>query len=239
MDEADAALTSTPQSMKVSSGSVKLWAVSTNTSALYSFLDELTKVGPTLIGPRDGTLVEINPVSGVAYDVAFTWERPSKAKIYDLKVALDPDFLETLGAPASDSTGETTDSEISVVVPGSQFMPETTYYWRVRVNLDGPVKSQYSDTRSFTIGELPEAMEPVIIEQPPAPVISVPPTPEIVIEPPEIVLPAPQPVPEIVIPEAPAAPAPITPAYIWAIIIIGAILVIALVVLIIRTRRPV
>jgi type II secretory pathway pseudopilin PulG len=237
MDEVDAALTATPQSMEVSSGSVKLWAVSTNTSALYSFLDELTKVGPTLIGPRDGTLVEINPVSGVAYDVAFTWERPSKAKIYDLKIALDPDFLETLSA--STTTSSTTDAEIAEVIEGKYFMPETTYYWRVRVNIDGPVKSQYSSTRSFSIGALPEAMEPVVIEQPPAPVISVPPTPEIVIEPPEIVLPAPQPVPEIVIPEAPAAPAPITPAYIWAIIIIGAILVIALVVLIIRTRRPV
>jgi hypothetical protein len=237
MDEDVQQFDATPQSLKVSSGSVKLWAVDTATAQLYSFTDELTDVGPTLIGPRDGTLVEINPVSGVAYDVAFTWERPSKAKIYDLKIALDPDFLETLSA--STTTSSTTDAEIAEVIEGKYFMPETTYYWRVRVNIDGPVKSQYSETRSFSIGALPEAMEPVVIEQPPAPVISVPPTPEIVIEPPEIVLPAPQPVPEIVIPEAPAAPAPITPAYIWAIIIIGAILVIALVVLIIRTRRPV
>ena len=239
MAEDNQAFSGQPQSLKVSSGSVKLWAIDRNTAALYSFTDELTTVGPTLIGPRDGTKVEINPVSGVAYDVAFTWERPSKAKIYDLKIALDSDFLEGLGN-AGTTTGSTTDAEISEVVSGSHFMPETTYYWRVRVNIDGPVKSAYSETRSFTIGALPEQLEPVVIEQPPAPVISVPPAPAITITPPQIVLPPqPAPPPEIVIPAPPAAPAPVTPAFIWAIVVIGAILVIALVVLIIRTRRPV
>jgi len=240
MAEDNQAFSGQPQSLKVSSGSVKLWAIDRNTAALYSFTDELTDIGPTLLGPRDGTLVEINPVSGVAYDVAFTWERPSKAKIYDLKIALDSGFLE--GLSASTSTSSTTDAEISQVIEGKYFMPDTTYYWRVRVNIDGPVKSAYSETRSFTIGELPEAMEPVIIEQAPAPVVQVPQQP-ITVEVPDIVVELPpeavQPAPSIVIPEAPAAPAPITPAYIWAIIIIGAILVIALVVLIIRTRRPV
>jgi hypothetical protein len=38
----------------------------------------------------------------------------------------------------------------------------------------------------------------------------------------------------------PAAPAPIeTPAYIWVIIAIGAVLVIAVIVLVVRTRRVV
>jgi hypothetical protein len=228
-----------PQALKASSGSVKLWAVDTATAALYSYLDELTDIGPTLIGPADGTLVDINPVSGVAYDVAFSWERPSKATIYDLKIALDSDFLEVLSA--STSTSSTTDAEVSKVIEGSNFMPETTYYWRVRVNIDGPVKSQYSETRSFSIGALPEAVAPVVIEQPPAPVIQVPPSPAITITPPEIVLPpeAFEKPPEVVIPPAPAAPAPVTPAYIWAIVIIGAILVIAVIVLIVRTRRPV
>jgi hypothetical protein len=46
--------------------------------------------------------------------------------------------------------------------------------------------------------------------------------------------PAPKPTPPVVLPPAPA---PITPAYIWAIIIIGAVLVICVIVLIVRTRR--
>jgi hypothetical protein len=53
-------------------------------------------------------------------------------------------------------------------------------------------------------------------------------------EPPVVVEPTPP--PQIVLPEQPA---PITPAYIWAIVIIGAILVIAVIVLIVRTRRVV
>jgi len=185
----------------------------------------------------------MNPVSGKANAVALTWERPSKAKIYDVKIALDSGFTEIV---RSITTSSTTDDPVSVVVgPDTDytvaFASETTYYWRVRVNIAGPVKSPYSETRSFTIGTLPEIpVTPVEVVIPPPPVISVPEAPSITITPPEIVLPpAPAPPPEIVIPPAPAPPAPITPVYIWAIIIIGAILVIAVVVLIIRTRRPV
>jgi len=234
MYKSDQLFDATPQSLKVSEGS--LWSVDSATAALYVYSDTLVSVGPTLLSPADGFTDNINRVSGYPYDIAFTWERPSKAKIYDLRVAQDSSFTETIYKA---TTSSTTDAEISEVASGTEFMPGTTYYWRVRVNIAGPVKSPWSETRTFTVGELPEAQAPVIIEQPPAPVIQVPPQAPITIQPPEIVLPAPQAVPEIVIPAPPAAPAPITPAYIWAIIIIGAILVIAVVVLIVRTRRPV
>ena len=47
-----------------------------------------------------------------------------------------------------------------------------------------------------------------------------------------------QPAPVVTVnPTIPAAPAPSTPAYVWVIIVIGAILVIAVIVLIVRTRR--
>jgi hypothetical protein len=232
-------LKAAPQSLKVSSGSAKLWAVTTSGSALYTYTDELILAGPTLVSPADNAEIRINPISGLSYDAALTWERPSKAKIYDVQVALDSGFVEKI---YTNTTSSTTDSTISDVVGGVKFMPETTYYWRVRVNGAGPVKSPWSETRTFTVLDLPEVGgPPVVIEQPPAPVIAVPPTPEIVIEVPEIVLPPQpaQPAPEIVIPAAPA-PAPAVPT--WAllvIIIIGAVLVIALIILIIRTRRPV
>ena len=45
--------------------------------------------------------------------------------------------------------------------------------------------------------------------------------------------------PPVVIPPAPPAPAPITPAFIWAIIGIGALLIIVVIILIVRTRRTV
>jgi len=49
--------------------------------------------------------------------------------------------------------------------------------------------------------------------------------------------PAPAPGPPITIPPAVPAPEPITPSYIWGIIAIGAVLVIVVIVLIVRTRR--
>jgi hypothetical protein len=58
------------------------------------------------------------------------------------------------------------------------------------------------------------------------------------VPPPVINIPAPPPAQEIVIPPAPT-PEEIAPGYIWAIIIIGAVLVIAVIVLIVRTRRTV
>jgi len=91
----------------------------------------------------------------------------------------------------------------------------TTYYWRVRaVKTGSGITTTYSNwvEGSFTTMGEPAgpAAPPVVIQQTPAPQIN--------------------------IPQAPA-PEYITPAYIWAVIIIGALLVIALIVLIVRTRR--
>ena len=183
----------------------------------------------------------MNPVSGKAYDVALTWERPSKAKRYELQVALDSGFAEKIagGTITVPSTANTTASSVSYVLDGSNLMPGTTYYWRVRVKGDSPVKSPWSSTRTFTVGTLPEEAPPVVVEQAPPPVIEVPPAPEITLQPPEIVLPEPPPAQEIVIPAPVQAPPPIPSWALYVIIIIGAVLVIALIVLIMRTRRPV
>lgn len=229
--------------LKLSAGSVNVWAVDSTTELFYYYIDAATETGPTLLGPGDGADVMVNPVSGGTYTISFTWERLSKATKYNLVIALGSDFEEVVvnyagtTAPAVISD---TGSIAAQVVAGTVFMPETTYYWRVRLASDGPVYSPWSEVRSFTIGELPEAVAPVIIEQPPAPVIQVPPAPAITITPPEIVLPAPPPAPpEIVIPSAPAPTPPVPQWALMVIIIIGAVLVIALIVLIMRTRRPV
>jgi len=240
---------SLPSTLKasVSAEVTKLWTIDTTGAQLFSYKDTLAIVGPSSRTPADGADVSMNWVSGESFHVTLTWETPSDSITkYNLRVALDTGFDEEVLSSDGDIEGDWDEGDVvsAVCGPGAaypiSFMPNTTYYWRVRVDGEGPVKSAWSEVRSFEIGELPEQLEPVIIQQPPAPVISVPPAPAITIEPPEIVLPpAPAPPPDIVIPSPPAAPAPITPAFIWAIVIIGAILVIALVVLIIRTRRPV
>jgi len=241
MQSAGEQFKATPQALKVSSGSTKLWAVDKSAPALYVYTDWIATEGITLTAPSDGSVVAVNPVSGGTYTVALSWDRLSKSKIYDYQVALDSGFVEKV---VSESTDSTTSSTVSVVINTGDtlgaLMPGTKYYWRVRTNIAGPVRSPWSATRSFTVGELPEAQPPVVIQQPPAPVIEVPPAPSITLQPPEIVLPAPPPPPpEIVIPAAPEPTPPVPTWAIYAIIIIGAVLVIALIVLIMRTRRPV
>jgi hypothetical protein len=235
--------TAAPQSLKVSTGSTKLWQADTVTAAvskpIFSYTDDIATVGPTLAAPGAGADVMMNPVSGGSYQITLSWERLSKATVYDYQVATDSGFIEKI---VNTSTSSTTSSTPAISISAGTLNPGTTYYWRVRVNQSGPVRSAWSETRSFTVAALPEAQPPVIVQAPgPAPVIEVPPAPAITLEPPEIVLPAPPPAPpEIVIPAAPPAAAPPIPFWaILAIIIIGAVLVIALIVLIFRTRRPV
>ncbi len=242
------ALNSPPQGLAASAGSTKLWAIDTTggDEDLYSFVDTTAVEVPSLTGPTDGFSVSMNPQTGRALDVAFNWDRLSKSTDYNLSIALDPDFDQVVRTEDVDSSSS---KVVLILGPFSaptgsntlEWMAGETYYWRVRAASNGPLYSNWSDVNSFTIEEAAEQLPPVIIQQPPAPVIEVPvfEMPPITVEIPDIILPAPQPVPDIIIPQAPVAPAPITPAYIWAIVIIGAILVIAVVVLIVRTRRPV
>jgi len=89
-----------------------------------------------------------------------------------------------------------------------------TYFWRVK-SLE-PVESAWSTIANFTVAEeeAPATQQPDIT-------ITIPPVTSTVITVP------------------PATTEEVNPAYIWAIIIIGAVLVIAVIVLIVRTRRSV
>jgi len=89
----------------------------------------------------------------------------------------------------------------------------TTYYWRVQGIGATGIAGAWAEGVFTTMAQpTPTTTTPpiTITTQPPA-TITIPPSP---------------------------GPTMIVPAYIWAIIIIGAILVIAVIVLIIRTRRP-
>ena len=88
---------------------------------------------------------------------------------------------------------------------------EASYYWQVTA-LKGSIVKAKSDIATFTVQ---------------VPVETV--TPQVTVEAPDVTVEAPAPVTE----------APPTPGYIWAIIAIGALLVVAVLVLIVRTRRAV
>jgi len=243
--------------VSVSDTTVKLWAID-SPSALFSYKDTLAAVAPTLLGPADGFINKMNPISGKAFDITFSWERPSKnVDAYDFVIALDSAFNEVVldqvrekdsskvgvvaGPAGSKITSDDVDSDFSV-----EYMPDTTYYWRVRVDAVsgttlGPIRSPWSEVRSFTIVEAPVA-PPVTVAPTPEITVSVPPAPTVVLPAPEIIIPTPEivlPAPQVTLPPTPAPVAPIPGWALYVIIIIGAVLVIALIVLILRTRRPI
>jgi len=260
-------VTSAPETFKsapsalrvsVSDTTVKLWAIDTTSGDmdLFSYKDTLAIVKPTLLAPQEGFSNEINPISGTSFDITFSWVRPStKVTAYDFQIALDSTFNEVVLSEVlvnDSSTVGVVAGPTGSTIEGKEFkiayMPDTTYYWRVRVDkatIDstdyGPIRSQWSEVRSFKIIDSP--VTPAV-EVGPAPeiTVSVPPAPTVVLPAPEIIIPTPEivlPAPQVTLPPSPAPVAPIPSWALYIIIIIGAILVIALIVLILRTRRPV
>jgi hypothetical protein len=219
-----------PQSVKVSDG-IKLWAIcSVSPQQLYSLTDLLVEAVPTLEAPADGATVPVNPADGRAYNVTFSWNRPegTSDKVSEMNVRI----YDSAGAKVYDediSAAATTTTKV-IGPKGAtgyvcEFMPGETYTWKVRVSSDGPFYSNYSESRTFTVEEIAEEQPPVQVTETPAP--------EITVEVPEVVVNIPP------TPPAVEVGAPITPGWIYAIIAVGAILVIAVIVLIVRTRRVV
>jgi hypothetical protein len=150
-------LTATPRALKSSAGSNVLWAIDTTAMELYNFADTVAAGGLTLTAPADGYSNPVNNVTGKANEIAFRWEQLSESTEYKLYIAYDADFDQTVtdfaveedGDPVvqlvgPDQTGPTSDDEAKV-----NFMPGTTYYWRVKAT--APLTSPYSEVRSFTI----------------------------------------------------------------------------------------
>jgi hypothetical protein len=210
-----------PQGLRLSSGSAKLWAINTETTdSLYTYLDTLVDAKPTLTAPVADYKDTINPITGYPTDIMFVWSRPSEEITkYDLKIALDSAFDQLL-TTVQTSGGTPT---VSQNLAGSTFQPGLTYYWRVRVASDGPIYSGYSEVRSFTVTKA-EVAPPVVVQQQPPPQITITPPDVIVNVPPTVEVP-PQQV--------------IAPAWIYTITVIGTLLFLAVIILIIRTRRAV
>jgi len=223
-----------PQALKVSDG-VKLWVICTQgTHELYSLTDSIATVAPTLNAPDNGISVPVNPASGRAYDVTFSLDRPS-SKVSELELHVYADSALKGRIYRKSFAVSATTKAITVGPHGmtgddgetAEFMPAATYYWKARVSSDGPFYSPWSEVRSFTVEEVELAVAP-------APVVTVTP-PEVTVEP--------APAPQVTVEVAPTPPTPIEvppaiPTYLlWVIIGIGAVLVIAVIVLIVRTRR--
>jgi len=170
------------------------------------------------IAPSEATVPDIlSPASGgtiTTTSPSFTWSAVTSATLYDFQIAELPGFETTVFTDQTTSPAEALPVTISLEVG-------KTYYWRVRAA--APVAGDWSNVGTFTIVAPPtstSAPPPVTITQT------------------SITVPIPTPT-TTVITQPPVVEKQIAPAYIWAIIIIGAILVIAVIVLIVRTRRSV
>jgi hypothetical protein len=182
--------------------------------ATRTFVVSLSQNVPsaTLSSPAPGA-------TGISATPNFQWQPVAGATGYRVQLATDAAFTNILANQLLDTTVWSYSEALEY---------DTTYYWRV--------KAVSADTESgWTVGLFSTMSEP-------APPTTVPPAPTptlTVTQPPATTFTVTQP-PATTITVSPPQPAPvtqITPAWIYAIIVVGAVLVIAVIVLIVRTRR--
>jgi hypothetical protein len=147
--------------------------------------------------------------TGVSLNPGFAWAPWGNATEYEFILATDSELTNAIEGTPVLVT------TTSWQVPAGTLDYSTVYFWGVK-----PTKPAEGPQ---TIGSFTTMAEPVE-EEPP----------EIIVEQPDITVEAPD-----VTVEAPPAEPGITPSYLWAIIAIGAVLVIVVIVLIVRTRRQV
>jgi hypothetical protein len=172
-------LSRTPSALKSSTGP-KLWAINDiATDALFSLTDTVA-VGTTAIPvptiPADAAAPQTNAVTGLTQDMTFSWPRLSESTNYQLEIALDAAFTQTIvSAPVnpSPSTSNPVVAIVSVnpsatlsatVVGGYNFQPGVTYYWRVKAIT--PLESPYSAVRNFTFTSVASVVAPFKILTP-------------------------------------------------------------------------
>jgi hypothetical protein len=169
-DANDEGLDSTPRALKVSKSdsTIKLWAIENDLDKIYSFSDTIALTGPSLLGPADNKKVDVNPTTGRAYDISFSWSRLSECTAYDVEIALDSDMNEKVVNENHPSTSSTV---AYVVGPFGadktfEFLPNTTYYWRIRSDAAGPLYSPYSAVRTFSVGPAVELLPSPTMQSP-------------------------------------------------------------------------
>ncbi|MDO8567941.1 MAG: hypothetical protein Q7R57_04415, partial [Dehalococcoidales bacterium] len=184
-----------------------LWSDARNITVASGGIVQGTQYGPVLNGPT-GNTASTTP--------GFAWAPVFGANKYRFTLATDAALTKAVaGTPFL-----TTLPSFQVTTPLTEGV---TYFWSVQV-IDptaGPI----------SVGTFTTAPKVTVAPQP---TFTVPPQPT----PTYTITVPPAPAPTITVTTAPAPPATqITPAFIWAIIIIGAVLVIAVIVLIVRTRK--
>ena len=174
--------------------------------------EAVTEFGaPTLLAPAVGS-------DDVSLTPTFAWGAIPGAIGYDFEMADNTLFV----MPMVSLTGELGRLIVTAYAYVGELPYSTAYYWRVKA-VSATEESDWASSVFITMDEPVEPIPPVVIEpyEPPEIIIE---QPDIIVESPDVIVPLP-------------AETPITPAWIYVIIGVGAVLVIALLVLIVRTRR--
>ncbi|MFC2002103.1 hypothetical protein ACFLUZ_06365, partial [Chloroflexota bacterium] len=179
-------------------------------SETYSFtIEPIAALVPALLSPTNGA-------TNASRTPSFSWEPVAGAGEYRFILADDVVLTTPIVEVKVRSAGYTLVKEL-------ELDEDKTYYWAVKAI--APAEGGWSTIANFTVQE--KRVEPaikVVVKEVPPTVIN---------------LPAPSPPPaEIVIPPSPPPSEPIVPTYVWAIIIVESMLVMVVIILIVRTRRP-
>lgn len=163
-----------PSSLKISSNDYNnLWAIdnhlynfATKVGCLWGYTDIIAKLGPWTTSPPSGSDIPVDPKSGRAVEVNFSWRQISFATGYELQIAKDENFYNRL--LVSDNITPVDQLSPTVYFPAGGLIPVSgsaigsfgnlesghTYYWRVRSRsaITGEIaRSPWSATMYFTV----------------------------------------------------------------------------------------
>jgi hypothetical protein len=202
------------QAANTTSGFVAVTITTTSTPDKATLLGTpfvLAEAPPAAPPAAASTQSPLLGASNVPINTSFTWAAVTGAVSYEWQMSAEAGLTDKFSI-IDDSKAPTT----TACQPTENLLYNTTYHWRVRAVNSASVKGAWM-TAFFTTEK-----EPVVVE----------PTPPVVIEqqsPPEITL---------TIPGDTVQEVQVIPAYLlWLVIAIGAVLIIAVIVLIARTRR--
>lgn len=199
--------------VKFAAGTNYYWRVKVTQPPYSPYSETRRFTTKPLLAPVPDLLVPANGSTGVSQMPSFSWNPVSRGTEYRFVLADNVALASPIVDLDVNSTGFALAQELDY---------GKAYFWAVKPI--APVAGGWSTVANFTVKEKPAEPAPsLVVEQVPPLVIQLP-------------VPPPPP-PEIVIPPPSVPPASIVPAYIWAIIIIGAFLVSVVIFLIVRNFR--
>ena len=212
-----------PATGTLSEGATYNWRVrAASTNSTNTFLSRWSSVRTFITAlSTPGTVTIINPTNGatdVAVDTTFTWPTVAGAT-YEFVIAEELGNVDKFAIIDYSATCPT-----NATVLRETLKYNTTYWWRVRA-VTAISKSDWS-VEFFTTEKAPV----VTSSTAPVPPVTITTTNFTVTNPPQTTF-------TITQPTATPPASPIPPYLLWAVIAVGAILVIAVIVLIVRTRK--